>query len=92
MGNELDIGAVEIALTNMKHVMRMKWDIDCSEAHRVKEMLNDISLYAKITAMNIDTDTEQGRDDRYGCLEIKPDRVYVSPFARPVNRTLTTEY
>lgn len=75
MGNELDIGTVEIALTNLKSAMRVKWDIDCSEANRVKVMLNDISLYAKITAMNIDTDTKQGRDDRYGCLEIKPDRV-----------------
>lgn len=75
MGNELDIGTVEIALANLKSVMRVKWDIDCSVSHRVKEMLNDISLYAKITAMNIDTDIGQGRDDRYGCLEIKPDRV-----------------
>lgn len=75
MGNELDIGTVEIALANLKSAMRVKWDIDCSVAHRVKEMLNDISLYAKITAMNIDTDTRQGRDDKYGCLEIKPDRV-----------------
>ena len=70
MGNELDIGTVEIALANLKSAMWVKWDIDCSVAHRVKEMLNDISLYAKITAMNIDTDTEQGRDDRYDCLEI----------------------
>lgn len=72
MGNELDIGTVEIALENMKAVMRVKWDIDCSVANRVKEMLNDISLYAKITAMNIDSDIEMGRDDTYGCLEIAP--------------------
>ena len=70
MGNELDIGTVEIALANLKSAMRVKWDIDCSEANRVKEMLNDISLYAKITAMNIDSDTRTGGDDKYDCLEI----------------------
>lgn len=72
VGNEFDVGTVEVALENMKAVMRVKWDIDCCEANRVKGMLNDISLYAKITAMNIDSDIEQGRDDKYGCLEIVP--------------------
>lgn len=72
VGNEFDVGTVEVALENMKAVMRVKWDIDCCEANRVKEMLNDISLYAKITAMNIDSDTKQGRNDRYDCLVIVP--------------------
>lgn len=71
---DLDKGEIEIALINLKDVMRNKWDITISEAQELIDMLENVSLYAKLTVVNIKDDMrKKGVVMPDDCVEREPE-------------------